>query len=147
MSTYFKIINLDKKERGLLATCISNAEAQEMIAQRIDDGRTGSIVYEQAEDGTWFYKNKGYLNYLSKQEAGAIFMHACGNLWGNKGAWYGDRVVILSDSGADSKLWEKSESWTKKYFAVALEDLSFEGRETAEEISRSRIKRMNKLSK
>ena len=62
MSNYFKIINLDKKERGLLATFLDDAQAQEMIAQRVALGQTPDIGYDRGTNGTWVYKREGYLD-------------------------------------------------------------------------------------
>lgn len=147
MSTYFKIINLDKKQRGMLATHITEEQAQELIAQKIDAGYSdtdelpyiGFHKHDDKEAGrkTWAKEYRGYLGYYSKEEAGAIFMEACGNLWGHKGAWYGDRVVIISDgNSADDSMWIESYDWPEQYFHVDHAYLSWNAKDKIDEIDR-----------
>jgi hypothetical protein len=75
------------------------------------------------------------MNYLNKEEAGAVFMHACGDLWGQKGEWYGDNVVIICDGfGSDSGLFEESTDWPRQFFHIAYEDFSWRHKEYIEQL-------------
>ncbi|WP_162588414.1 hypothetical protein [Variovorax sp. RA8] len=155
MSTYFKIINLDKKQRGMLATHIADEQAQELIAQKYDAGYTKSEEQEEPYigfsksniKGSWAKEHRGYLSYYSKEHAGAIFMEACGNLWGHKGEWYGDRVVIISDAPCDDQLWEESYDWPEQYFHIDYADTSWSAKDEIDEIDRKARVRKNASSK
>ena len=146
MSTYFKILNIDKKQRGMLATHITNQQAQELIAQKYDAGFTKNpyIGFDKANiKGSWAKEHRGYLGYYNKEEAGAIFMEACGNLWGHKGEWYGDRVVIISDAPCDDQLWEESDDWPEKNFHIDNADLSWNAKDYIDEINKKAKERNN----
>lgn len=152
MSTYFKILNLDKKQRGMLATHITNQQAQELIAQKADAGYAideipyinGFTPRKESGKGSWVNEHRGYLNYYNKQEAGAIFMEACGILWGHKGKWYGDRVVIITDTNPrDDCIWIESDDWPEKYFHIDHADLSWDGKDYIDEIDKSARERKN----
>ena len=126
MSTYFKILNLDKKQRGMLATHITNEQAQELIAQKYDAGFTKNPYIgfdKETIKGSWAKEHRGYLGYYNKEEAGAIFMEACGNLWG--------------------QLWEESDDWPEKYFHIDYADLSWNAKDYIDEINKKAKERNN----
>lgn len=141
MSTYFKVINLDKKQRGMLATYISDAEAQEMILQKAEAEITACHInpeyidgFEKTPDGSWANFHRGYMHHLSKGEAGAIYFEACGNAWGVKGDWYGDRVVIVADS---EPLFDETKDWPIVLFSVAYEDTCYDALKQMDKLAQS----------
>lgn len=147
MSTYFKIINLDKKQRGMLATEITDAQAQELIKQSYEAGHKdedGPVVIDfkkivnSSGQFSWVKEHGGYLHITSKAECGAIYMEACSIQWGQKGEWFGDRVNVISNGyGSDTRLWNDSEDWPVKFFHIYHCDLCTEAREWVEEVNAS----------
>lgn len=134
MSTYFAVVNLDKKERGFMAVSVSDDYVkQEIIDWEQKHGRkwehqaSPSQFILHKELG-WIKPSNGYLNWNSKIEAGIIFMEACSIAWGYKGAWFGDRVVVICDTSSEKTNEENSidfdemSKWTPRYFPISLDD-------------------------
>ncbi|WGS54443.1 hypothetical protein LFL96_25865 [Paraburkholderia sp. D15] len=120
MSTYFNIVNLDKKEQASLVILKSQDEVDATVAQWEKKNRKKWLSktrqedfsnwgkqydpegYEKQEDGSWTREIHKFYQFHQKLVFGFIFWEACGNQWGRVSEWFGDRVIIICDtSGAN----------------------------------------------
>ncbi|MCW3498733.1 hypothetical protein [Burkholderia cenocepacia] len=125
MSTYFKVVNLDKKEQASLVIHKSESE----VAQTIEEweSQTGKLWFdatfdeiiasgrrvcdpdgfEDQKDGSWTYEvGSAFQNYNDKLVLGFILMEACGDQWGHTTPWFGDRIVVVSDGYGSKELYD-----------------------------------------
>ncbi|MDN8018109.1 hypothetical protein QZN08_27135 [Burkholderia multivorans] len=134
MSTYFAVVNLDKKERGLMAVVVPTSQIEQEIKEwehKHDcawaDELCSPSGYEFHEELGWIKPSRGYLNWNSKVEAGIIFMEACSHAWDYKGNWFGDRVIVIcdgSETNAENGIdFHEMAEWTPRYFPISLEDM------------------------
>ena len=105
MSTYFNIVNLDKKEQASLVIVKSQSEVDQTISQwEQENSKKWSSTdrdpqgYEKQEDGSWTVEQIKYYLHQQKFVLGFIFFQACADQWGHVSPWFGDRVVIISDA-------------------------------------------------
>lgn len=134
MSTYFNVVNLDKKEQASLVIQKSqkdvdattkawekknrrkwvNKQKKESFAQ---SGREYDPEgYLKQPDGSWTMEVRKFYHQNQKLVFGFIFWEACGDQWGHVSSWFGDRVVIICDTSGAAEVnspLRSSEQWCK----------------------------------
>jgi|GEM_PF-3756293 len=115
MSTYFNVVNLDKKEQAILVIVKTQQEADATIAKwnkeknkdwflaNEEDFNSANAVWDSEQfiknaDSTWTYDINPYFRHNQKKVFGHIFYAACADQWGNVSSWFGDRIVVICDT-------------------------------------------------
>lgn len=116
MSTYFNIVNLDKKEQASLLICKTQSEVDATIKvwekknrrKWLSKAKMGHFAklgneydpegYCKHADGYWTKEIRAFYQHNQKMIFGFIFWQACGDQWGRVSPWFGDRVVIICDT-------------------------------------------------
>ncbi|HDR9188610.1 TPA: hypothetical protein QDB51_002685 [Burkholderia vietnamiensis] len=127
MSTYFNIVNLDKKEQASLVIHKTKKEVDETIAlweeknseKWYSEDRNARFAqlghefdptgYERQEDGSWTKELKKFYQHHQKLIFGFIFWEACADQWGHVSSWFGDRVIVICDGNGSKDLYEQQD--------------------------------------
>ncbi|MGX9691352.1 hypothetical protein ACTJNK_13505 [Achromobacter anxifer] len=104
MSTYFNIVNLDKKEQASLVIVKTQAEVDATISEWEEKNQEkwtredrDPEFYEMQSDGSWAKEVNRFYHSRQKMVMGFIFWEACANQWGHTSSWFGDRVIVICD--------------------------------------------------
>lgn len=143
MSTYFNVVNLDKKEQASLVIVKGDKEVNATIEKweaenqnsYFDEKRKAwheHLGYEvdpegykktANSDGKWIIEIKPHFQHQMKLVFGFIFWSACTDAWGHTSSWYGDRVVIIDDNKSPIRScddwYEIAETYKKVAFRVS----------------------------
>lgn len=143
MSTYFNVVNLDKKEQAILVIVKSDSEVNATIEQWEKDNQCTYLDekrkawqehlgyevdpegYKRTADtnGKWIIEVKPSFQSQMKLVFGFIFWSACTDAWGQTSSWYGDRVVIIDDNQSpirsNEEWYEIGETYKKVVFRVS----------------------------
>ncbi|WP_139352329.1 hypothetical protein [Burkholderia cenocepacia] len=146
MSTYFNIVNLDKKEQASLVIRKTKKEVDETIAlweeqnsekwySEERQARFAQLDYEfdpagykRQEDGSWEKEIKKFYQHHQKLVFGFIFWEACADQWGHVSSWFGDRVIVTCDGCGSKDLYDQldfheiDETFKPVKFYVSYED-------------------------
>jgi ketopantoate reductase len=117
MSTYFNIVNLDKKEQASLVICKTQDEVDATIKNWEESSQRkwhredrDPEFYERQNDGSWTKEAKRFYHSRQKMVMGFIFWAACADQWGHVSHWFGDRVVVVCDSPDQTRIVDFSEA-------------------------------------